>query len=149
MKNDVFIYSKKLGGQCHEYKAVIFQQDMMFHFASFYTLQQLQKFIEKIGVSLIFNEILHPDTENEIICFKTDYLIKTDFDGGFWSLEDVPEGSQPIQALSNGSIVTCYFFKDVQKEEIIFYRPNPNAKEVYKPLPTASHIAYKLENGIF
>lgn len=67
--------------------------------------------------------------------------------GGFWKLEDLPEGVKPIKALNNGSIVTCYYrsLDDV----IEFYRPNPNAKEVYQPLNTELHIAHRKIYGSY
>ena len=67
--------------------------------------------------------------------------------GGFWSLEEVPEGAKPIKALSNGSIVTCYFTND--GETIRFYRPNPNAHAVYHPLSVEDHIAHRRIYGLY
>lgn len=64
---------------------------------------------------------------------------------GFWSLDEVPAGAVPFVGLSNGSLVTCYATND--GETIRLYRPNPNAPDVYKPLSTAEHIAYKRAHG--
>ena len=90
------------------------------------------------------NEILHEGTEHEIqVCF-TDKIIRDGF--YFWKIEDLPEGIKPIKALSNGSIVTCYYKTD---KEAVIYRPNPNAKEVYDPLETAEHIAHKKIYGTY
>lgn len=55
--------------------------------------------------------------------------------------------AKPIKALSNGSIVDCLYIS--QKDRVLFYRPNPNCKEFYKPLPTEEHIKYVKENGTF
>lgn len=67
--------------------------------------------------------------------------------GGFWKLDDLPEGVKPIKALSNGSIVTCYYrsLDDV----IEFYRPNSNAKEIYHPLNTELHISHRKIYGSY
>ena len=73
--------------------------------------------------------------------------IDSPYNGGFWKREDVPADAKPIKALSNGSIVTCYFTND--GETIKFYRPNPNAKEVYKPLSTELHIAHVKTYGCY
>ena len=51
---------------------------------------------------------------------------------GFWSLDELPEGVKPIYAMCNGSMVLCYF--RTMEHDVEFYRPNPNAKEVYQPL---------------
>jgi hypothetical protein len=64
---------------------------------------------------------------------------------GFWSLDELPSGVVPFIGLSNGSLVTCYAANDGEK--ISLYRPNPNAKEVYKPMTTAEHIAYVRKHG--
>ena len=42
--------------------------------------------------------------------------------------------------LSNGSLVTCY--SEILEDKVINYRPNPNAKNVYRPLPIDAHIEY-------
>ena len=67
--------------------------------------------------------------------------------GGFWKSEELPEGVKPIKALSNGSIVTCYF--RTLDDQIELYRPNPNAHEVYKPLSTNLHIMHQKIYGIY
>ena len=68
------------------------------------------------------------------------HKIDSPCNGGFWKREDIPAEAKPIKALSNGSIVTCYFTND--GETIRMYRPNPNAKDVYKPLTTEQHITH-------
>ena len=49
----------------------------------------------------------------------------------FWKESDVPEGAKKHIALVNGSYVDCYIVD--KGSEAIIYKPNPNAKEVYKP----------------
>lgn len=65
--------------------------------------------------------------------------------GYFWKKEQVPKEAKPIKLHSNGSIVTGYILND--GETLHVYRPNPNAKEVYKPLELNEHIKYIKENG--
>lgn len=67
--------------------------------------------------------------------------------GGFWKLSEIPDGAKKIKGLSNGNIVDCYIWND--GETLHVYRPNPNAKEVYKPLPIDEHIKYMREHGGF
>ena len=52
--------------------------------------------------------------------------------GGFWDISEVPQEAQPYYDLCNGSYVQCYILD--KGNEVITYKPNPNAKEVYKPL---------------
>lgn len=51
----------------------------------------------------------------------------------FNSAGDLPEGAKPLYCMSNGSMVTCYATND--GDTVTVWRPNPNSKEVYKPLP--------------
>ncbi len=65
----------------------------------------------------------------------------------FWKKEDLPPEAKPIKLLSNGLIVDGYYTND--GETIAFYRPNPNAKEIYKPLSVKDHIAFQREYGVY
>ncbi len=56
----------------------------------------------------------------------------------FWTPEEVPGGATPFRGLVNGAYVTCYY-ADVGGVRTIF-TPNPNAKNVYDPLPLERHI---------
>lgn len=65
----------------------------------------------------------------------------------FATVEQLPEGAKPIKALSNGSIVTCYFIND--GKTIWIYRPNPNAHDVYKPMDLSDHLAHRRIYGSY
>lgn len=65
----------------------------------------------------------------------------------FWDMSEVPEGAKPIKALSNGSVVTCYFEK--VGKTLNWYRPNPNATAVYHPLPLDQDIAHRRTYGVY
>ena len=62
----------------------------------------------------------------------------------FWKMEEIPENAVKYTDLSNGSLVDCYY----TNEDNIYtvYRPNSNAKEVYKPMELKQHIEYILIN---
>lgn len=47
--------------------------------------------------------------------------------------DDIPEGAKPIFAKSNGYMVQCYVSND--GDTITTWRPNPNSKAVFNPLP--------------
>lgn len=53
-----------------------------------------------------------------------------------YALQEAPFG--------RNDIVDCYFLND--GETIHIYRPNPNAKEVYKPLSLKDHINFVKNN---
>lgn len=68
-------------------------------------------------------------------------------DISFMSLDEIPNIAKPFKALSNGSIVTCYFLN--KKGYLYIFRPNPNIKNIYKPLPVAEHIAHHKIYGTY
>lgn len=120
--------------------------DGMWIFAEFETEEQLQAFSKTLG----FQYDPKPGEERPYNGgiyreYTIDKVINDD--KGFFNLEELPEGATPIQALSNGYLVTCYF--KTYDDRIDFYRPNPNAKEVYKPMPTQAHIAHQMLYGSY
>lgn len=132
--------------QNHRSKIIIHRN--MWYLAEFQTIEQLNYYSELMG----FSYKLREQRENSFAeGMYYEYDISHRFDdtngGQFWKRSDVPENAIPFKALSNGSIVTCYFVND--GETIHIYRPNPNAKEVYKPLSTDLHIAHQKIYGTF
>ena len=63
----------------------------------------------------------------------------------FWSLDELPEGVKPVYAKENGYMVQCYF--RTLEHDVEFYRPNPNAKDVYRPLCFYDEKQINEENG--
>ena len=117
-----------------------------FYFAEFDTMEQLDFFARTLGFTYTLREERKNTQCGLWQIFDIDRKIDDSCAGGFWKLSDLPEGAKTIKALSNGSIVTCYFTND--GETITMYRPNPNAKEVYKPLSIDLHIAHRRIYGI-
>ena len=115
-------------------------ENFTFRFASFENFGQAKKFFD------LFKLKVSPYQSGEYMdIWECDKIIK---DAGlFWDLNELPKNAKKIKALSNGSIVDCYYKKT--KKEILFYRPNPNAKNVYNPLKIDEHIKYQKENGIY
>lgn len=114
--------------------------------AEFETIEQLDFFAQTLG----FTYTLEKEEPSELYGTYREYTLShlINFrENGFWKLKDLPQGAKPIKALSNGSIVTCYFTND--GNTITIHRPNPNAKEVYKPLPIDQHIAHKQIYGSY
>jgi hypothetical protein len=137
----------------------------IWYFAEYSSLEQLRDFAEGVGFSWKFHHAEQMECKQvgqsweECEPYTIEYYtLSHDFDvdafchdtqwgkcQGFWSLDELPSGVVPFIGLSNGSLVTCYAANDGEK--ISLYRPNPNAKEVYKPMTTAEHIAYVRKHG--
>ena len=115
--------------------------------AEFNSVDQLDFFAQTLGFT--YEAVEWRDTEDCGILreYRLSHLIDKGPAGGFWSLDEVPEGAKPIKALSNGHLVTCYFTND--GETIRFYRPNPNAHRVYHPMTLEEHIAHQRIYGLY
>lgn len=50
---------------------------------------------------------------------------------GFYDVSEVPKEAKPYIDVCNGSYVQCYILD--KGHEVITYKPNPNAKNVYIP----------------
>lgn len=124
---------------------VILHKDCQWHLGDFDNMEQLQFLADTLGFEFELVEEKPWTTGGTYRKYSMNH--KIDSNGGFWKREDVPAEAKPIKALSNGSIVTCYFTND--GETIRIYRPNPNAKEVYKPLSTELHIAHVKTYGCY
>lgn len=140
-------------GNRYEHKAVI--RDINFNVASFHTIEAMSEFIRRFGLHLEFVEAYNSDEcsnkewqagtikrykvrerFHDAECHKTEWGMSP----YFWSLSEVPADAEPIKLFCNGSIVDGFTRRE--GDVINIYRPNPNAKEVYKPLSLAEHIAF-------
>ena len=108
------------------------------YFAEFDDEEQLRFFAQTLGFTYKLRMEKPWTFGGEYREYDMDKMIEDHY--SFWHLSDLPEGAKPIKALSNGSIVTCYYV--TEGDRIKFYRPNPNAKEVYHPLDVGDHIAH-------
>lgn len=135
------------GNKFYKNKRVIIYREgysSMFHFASFTTVKQFKDFIKLFNIDYDLDFIT--DYGKNI---KIGRLTKRLTDGKipFWKLADIPKKSKKIKALSNGSIVDCYI--EETDNEIKLHRPNPNAKEIFKPLDLKNHIRFQARFGIY
>ena len=131
----------------HRQPIIIRDLSGMWTVASFDTIEQLDFFANTVGFTYEAVEWRETELYGMYREYKLSHRIISDPHGAFWKSEDVPAGAKPIKALSNGSIVTCYFVND--GEAIIFYRPNPNAHAVYHPLSIEEHIAHQKVYGSY
>lgn len=118
-----------------------------YHVASFNSMEKFHRFVRMRGLPETYT--VEESRRNWDKQFSFCRLPHTIYGNGksFNRLEDLPENAHPILALSNGSIVTCYFTNDGSTVRI--YRPNPNCKDIYHPLPLMEHIAYQRLYGCF
>nr|DAE88671.1 MAG TPA: hypothetical protein [Caudoviricetes sp.]DAN17138.1 MAG TPA: hypothetical protein [Caudoviricetes sp.] len=113
---------------------IIIHKSWQWYLAEFDSLEQLHFFENVVGFKTHFIEM-----ENGIARFSLSHEFKEE--KYFWKLSELPAGVKPIKALCNGSIVTCYFLND--GKIIHWYRPNPNARNVYKPMTIQQHIKHR------
>lgn len=149
MAREMYITTVERVSQEFHRSPVIIHDGWQWYFAEFYNMEQLQDFLDFAGLEIKLEE----EKEDYILgCgmwrrYSVNRKLDSDANGGFWTLSEIPEGAKKIKGLSNGSIVDCYILND--GETLHVYRPNPNAKEVYKPLSISEHIAYERLHGIF
>lgn len=142
MKNEVIIYKKpeqNTPGNINGYKVVIWRLGRSFHMASFDTIEQFANFCQK------FKILLKPRYESDSVeVFETN---KTIDDGHipFWKLSELPKGAKKHLLYSNGSVVVGYYKNT--KNKLLFYRPNPNAKDIYKPVNDKQRQAHRAKFG--
>ena len=119
---------------------IVLHKDWQWYFGRFKDVDQLNFLADLLGFTYeLFDERDTP-TNGIYKAFKMSHNLKDDYTGYFYKLSELPKGVKPFKAVSNGSIVTCYFLND--GKTIHIFRPNPNAKEVYKPLEINEHISH-------
>lgn len=143
MKNQVIIYKKpeqNTPGNINGYKVVIFRADYTnFHMASFETFEQFTNFCKKFKIQII------PRYESDSVeVFETNKLIREE-NIPFMSLAELPKGAKKWLLYSNGSVVVGYYKNT--KNKVLFYRPNPNAKDIYKPVNEKQRQAHRAKFG--
>ena len=141
-------YNSKIDERYHR-RHWILHKDFNFYLAEFDTKEQLDFFAETLGFTYEPKEdettIMRGGYESTYREYTLSHFFKEE--PYFWKREDVPAEARPVKLLSNGSIVTGYVWND--GTTIHIYRPNPNAKEVYKPMTHEDHIAYQKVMGMF
>ena len=130
----------------HRSPIIVRDADSQFYLAEFDSAAQFEFFVETLGVW--FTDVSWEDTEKFGILrtYELTHTIKT-APRDFWTMSEIPEGAKPIKALSNGSIVTCYFVTGA--DTVTIYRPNSNAHAVYHPLTIEQHVAHQQIYGLY
>ena len=149
MMNNYITYAEQVDDKYHRSHWIIHNNSISSNIkAEFNNKEQLDMFAKTLGFSYELQEEQDTIWGGKYQRYTMDKNIVEPFGyGGFWKLEDLPDGVKPIKALSNGSIVTCYYLD--AGDRIEFYRPNSNAKEVYKPLDVELHIVHQKIYGLY
>lgn len=130
-------------------KQIILHDGWEWHMGNIQNKEQLNGFLNFFNIELtnVIHEVEH-DTTGKIIFYNLSKNIKND-NRYFWSMEQLKEFSngaelKKVKGLSNGSVVDCY--AEIREDEVIIYRPNPNAKEVYKEMNHQDELNYRCNN---
>lgn len=118
--------------------------DAFFYKGSFRTLSAFRRFCRRFSLMLIPGDTRQGASGYPVSSFRLKEIFSEHL---FWNLSELPAGVRRFRALSNGSIVWCWWRRNGNDIEI--WRPNPNAKNVYRPLPLEKHIAFQKRNGIY
>lgn len=113
-------------------------------FASLANMQQLEALAIKLGFTFnLFEEDIKPNLGK----FQYYTMSHRIIDVNFKNMNELPKEAKPIIALSNGEMAQCYYFND--GKTIIFFRPNPNFKDIYKPLSLNERITHIKKYGCY
>ena len=112
--------------------------------------EELQEVLDFLEISL--TDIEHEvewESTGKVTHYNLSKNINNPCDGGFWNMEQLQGMSEgqtlkKFKGYSNGSIVDCY--AGIGDSIVDIYRPNPNAKEVYKPMVLEEHLNYIKNN---
>lgn len=111
-------------------------------YTAFRTDKGLNDFIKRTGIDFVKqNEVMTADHGKVQWFIAENIEIQEKL---FWKMEDIPENAVKYTDLSNGSLVDCYYTNE--NDVYTQYRPNCNAKEVYKPMGLKQHIEYITTN---
>ena len=103
---------------------------------AYQTVAGLKYFLKNFGLEIDASQTRYHDYRSNghgrlVTMTCKEKRVVDDF-GGFWDISEVPEEAKPYYDLCNGSYVQCYILD--KGNEVITYKPNPNATKVYKPL---------------
>jgi hypothetical protein len=121
---------------------VILHKDYMWFFARYSSMNQLKALADLMGFTFTLDE---KESKPGYRRYSLSHQLTEG--PGFWNLSSLHKDAKPFIGASNGRLCTCYFTRDDKNKEIKIYRPNPNSRQVYDAMDTASHIRYKAEYG--
>lgn len=125
----------------HGYKYLI-KKDYRLGFGAYKTDAGFKFWLKSRNVQLRRTEVINHPLKGIIKIYN---VIGEVVEESFWHLSDIPLDAVRFTGLSNGSLVDCYYLHTDNGS--IIYRPNPNAKEVYNPMPIDEHIEFQRRLG--
>lgn len=117
--HEVCLFNKYYREHCG-YKACVLYYNNQYVFEGFETFKRFKEWAAYVGLTY--------RKRSDGRYFANQFLESK----CFWNTDELPDGCKPIKAYCNGSEVRCYVHND--GTTITYYRPNPNAKEVYVPM---------------
>ena len=131
-------------------KQIIIHDGWQWHMGNINNKEELKDFLDFFNIELIevFQEVEY-ETTGKITFYNLSKNIINYRYGGFWSIEELRKITnnaelKKVKGLSNGSVVDCY--AEIKEDEVIIYRPNPNAKEVYKEMLLEDELNFRRNN---
>ena len=123
---------------------IVLHKNWGYHLGRFPSMEKLYEFMEFAGIKM--GELIEERHEGKAGMYRQWLVEPIELDDrGFSDLSVIPEDAKPFTGLSNGLLVTCYLYND--GETLHIYRPNPNNKDIYKPLSTEEHRKHCREQG--
>lgn len=136
----LYVVVRQQPAQSSDYKFLV--DDSHYSYCAFKTNEGFRQFLQRGNLKLKYKDRwIHPDHG---LCRAYDVIGSIE-ERSFWSLHEIPAGAQTFKAHSNGKLVDCFYLQTDTGATI--YRPNPNAKNVYKPLPLEQHLAHQRRYG--
>lgn len=130
VNNDLTSVIERIQGNFDSrYKYLVGQFDLNVCPCAFETKTGFKYYLKVYNLKKVGPVEKHVNGDNIVLC----YYLKGKFKVcSFWHKFDLPKNCKSFIGLENGRYVTCYY-TDIDGYRVIF-KPNPNAKEVYKPL---------------
>ncbi len=137
-----YVGAKPCLGLCNDLVAYV--GDAFWHVGSFRTAVSFRRFVRRFSLTLRESDSFTTPSGVPVKGYRVKETVE---DHLFWERREIPEGARRFRALSNGSIVWCWWKRTGNRIDI--WRPNPNARKVYRPLDLDRHIAFSRRNGTY
>lgn len=142
-------YTSSPYGSISRKSRIIIHDGPMYEIGCVHDERELQELLYFLGAKMHKLDERHDGDIGDVVFYQLDKSIKDDSSGGFMSLEELEKKTdgrtlKKVKGLSNGSIVDCYV--EILHDIVNIYRPNPNAKEVYKPMDFDTEMEYRINH---
>lgn len=127
--NSIGVTERVKGNFDSRYKYLVAQFSLDAWPRAFVTKTGYKTFLKVYNLKKTSPVTKHVNGKNVVLCYNLNGRFKV---VTFWHKYDLPKDCKHFIGLSNGNYVDCYY-ADIEGVRVIF-KPNPNAKEVYKPL---------------